>query len=75
MAVAVGGDDPTTWPQPQKLFEGPYLFDIGPTHYDVARDGRFLMLNSTSPDGDNAPTQIIVVQNWHEELRRLAPPE
>ena len=55
MAVAVGGDDPSTWPKPQKLFEGPYLFDIGPTHFDVARDGRFLMVKTAAPDGDDAP--------------------
>ena len=72
MAVAVGGDDPSTWPKPQKLFEGPYLFAPGPTHFDVARDGRFLMSKTAAPDGDNAPTQLIVVQNWFEELRRLA---
>jgi hypothetical protein len=72
MAVAVGGDDPSAWPKPKKLFEGPYLFDLGPTHFDVARDGRFLMVKTTAPDGD-APSQFIVVQNWFEELRRLAP--
>ena len=75
MAVAVGGDDPSTWPKPQKLFEGPYLFDIGPTHYDAARDGRILMVKTAAPDGNDGPTPIIVVQNWHEELRRLAPPK
>ena len=40
MAVAVGGDDASTWPKPKMLFQGPYLLDIGPTHFDVARDGR-----------------------------------
>ena len=24
-------------------------------------------------DGDATPPQVIVVQNWHEELRRLVP--
>jgi Tol biopolymer transport system component len=72
MAVAVTGDDPSTWPKPQTLFDGPYLFDVGPTHFDVARDGRFLMLKTASDEGD-APPPIILVQNWFEELRRLAP--
>ncbi len=72
VAVAVSGDDPSTWKQ-QTLFEGQYLFDIGPTHFDVARDGRFLMVKTATPDGNDGPTQIIVVQNWFEELRRLAP--
>ena len=55
------------------LFEGPYLFDTGPTHFDAARDGRLLMVKTGAADGDDAPRQFIVVQNWFEELRRLAP--
>ena len=42
--------------------------------YDVASDGqRFLMLKDV--DGANAVrrTQIVVVRNWIEELRRLVP--
>ena len=73
MAVAVGGDDPLTWPKPGPLFEGPYLFDVGPTHFDAARDGRFLMIKSRCAGGRQAPAQIIVVQNWLEELKRLVP--
>jgi serine/threonine-protein kinase len=73
MAVSVGGDDPSTWPKPMMLFEGPYLFDIGPTHYDAARDGRLLMVKPVAADVDGASRQLIVVQNWFEELRRLAP--
>jgi Tol biopolymer transport system component len=72
MAVTVGGDDPSTWPKPKMLFEGPYFFDIGPTHYDAALDGRLLMVKPVVDD-DGAPRQLIVVQNWFEELRRLAP--
>ena len=55
------------------LFEGAYLFDAGPTHYDVARDGRLLMVKPVAADGDGAPRQLVVVQNWFEDLRRLAP--
>ena len=73
MAVAVGGDDPSTWPKAKMLFEGPYLLDVGPTHFDVARDGRLLMVKPVDADGQGAPKQLVVVQNWFEELRRLAP--
>jgi eukaryotic-like serine/threonine-protein kinase len=73
MAVTVGGDDPSTWPKPKVLFEGPYHFDTGPTHYDAASDGRLLMLKPIAADGDGAPRQLVVVQNWFEELRRLVP--
>ena len=55
MAVAVGGDDPSTWPKPKMLFEGPYL------------------LYTVDADGEGALVQLVVVQNWFEELRRLAP--
>jgi serine/threonine protein kinase len=38
--------------------------------YDVSNDGQFLMLKrSDRPEG-----QLIYVQNWFEELKRLAPP-
>jgi serine/threonine-protein kinase len=40
----------------------------GNASYDVARDGRFLMLAGTS-----VPTDVRVVLNWFDELRRLVP--
>ena len=57
------------------LFQGQY--ESNPTmnaNYDVSQDGqRFLMLKPTSAQ-EAAPTQINVVLNWTEELKRLAPP-
>jgi serine/threonine-protein kinase len=43
--------------------------------YDVSRDGqRFLMVKAVEGTQQAAaPQQIIVVQNWFEELKRLAP--
>jgi hypothetical protein len=39
------------------------------TNYDVSRDGqRFLMLKPA--DQDEGARQIVVVQNWLEELKR-----
>ena len=55
MAVAVSGDDPSKWPKPTMLFEGPYLFDIGPTHFDAARDGRLLMVKTGAPAATTRP--------------------
>jgi len=60
--------------KPKVLFEGHYL----PTpltfpNYDVSQDGqRFLMLKSVE-GGVDAPTQINVVLNWFEELKRRVP--
>jgi hypothetical protein len=43
--------------------------------YDVSPDGRrFLMIKvSGGSDQTNTPAQVIVVQHWTEELKRLVP--
>ena len=51
-------------------------FNLGWPNYDVSLDGqRFLMVTDigTTSTGDAPPPQIIVVQNWVEELTRLVP--
>ncbi len=59
---------------PRLLFEGPY--DLGPartTNYDVTPDGqRFLMIKLDEQAA--GPSQLNVVLDWFEELRRLASP-
>ena len=40
--------------------------------YDVAADGRFLMIKSAAPDGGAVPS-LFLVQHWFDELKRLAP--
>ena len=75
MMVAPVGTEPTFSPgNPEVLFAAPYR---GPATnrarpWDVAPDGRFLMLrerDTSSPDEE--PTQVVLVQNWFEELKRL----
>jgi hypothetical protein len=39
--------------------------------YDVARDGRFVMVQEGAPAPP--PAQLNVVLNWYEELKRLVP--
>jgi serine/threonine-protein kinase len=56
-----------------ELFNEPYLSSPAPTArtYDVAPDGRFLMIQlDGSSDGS---ASIVVVQNWTEELKRQVP--
>ena len=55
---------------PRVLFEGDFF--VGNYHpmYDVAADGRFLMIRT--PD-EELPRQIHVILNWFEELRRRVP--
>jgi Tol biopolymer transport system component len=60
--------------KPHMLFAGPYApTPVTFPNYDVSRDGqRFLMLKPTE-QAEAAPTQINVVLNWTEELKRLVP--
>jgi eukaryotic-like serine/threonine-protein kinase len=59
---------------PQVVFERRY-FTAGGRSYDVSPDGqRFLMIKDASATSDTStPPQLIVVQNWLEELKRLVP--
>ena len=42
--------------------------------YDVSPDGkRFLMIKEGDPSGETESTQVILVQNWLDELKRLVP--
>ena len=63
MAVPWDTEQGTTTGRPQVLFEG---FDYW--KYDVAGDGRFLMIQHIEPTA-----QFTVVLNWHDELQRLVP--
>jgi serine/threonine-protein kinase len=60
--------------KPKVLFEGPYLpTNVSFRYYDVSRDGqRFLMLKPVESQTSDA-TQINVVLNWFEELKRTIP--
>ncbi|TDI48418.1 MAG: hypothetical protein E2P02_00600 [Acidobacteria bacterium] len=44
--------------------------------YDISPDGkRFLMIKEGGPGDEASPTELILVQNWFEELERLVPTE
>ena len=61
--------------KPRMLFEGKVRTESGTTfaNYDVSPDGqRFLMLKPAE-QAQAAPTQINVVLNWFEELKRRVP--
>jgi serine/threonine-protein kinase len=64
-------DAGSTWNAhaPQKLFAGPYYFASGSPQrtFDVAPDGRFLMIKT--PDRDSVPApQLVVIQHADQEL-------
>ena len=55
---------------PRVLFEGPYL-NVPGVSYDVAADGRFLMLEESFKQ---PPTlQLQAIFNWAEEVKRRVP--
>jgi hypothetical protein len=60
---------------PTKLLDEGYFLPGGNPGrvYDISPDGqRFLMIRTGSGSGTERP-QIVVVQNWLEELKRLVP--
>jgi eukaryotic-like serine/threonine-protein kinase len=73
MAVDVAGATPAMWSAPRKLFEGSFVYSDAGTTFDVAPDGRFLMLKEDTAPISRTPDALIVVQNWPEDLKRLVP--
>jgi hypothetical protein len=71
MSVAVRPGSTFDWGAPALLFSGTYetLAVDGVANYDVTPDGRrFVMVK---PDDDSESTgEVVLVQNWVEELRR-----
>jgi len=71
MAVDTRAGSTFTAGLPHMLFAGNYYTWAGRT-YDVSPDSkRFLMLQPVGEE--QAPTQINVVLNWFEELKRRVP--
>jgi eukaryotic-like serine/threonine-protein kinase len=57
----------------QTLFEGRYVVGSPMRSYDVAADGRFIMTQDVPQPPAPSVTQIPLVLNWAEELKRLVP--
>jgi hypothetical protein len=74
LAVPVQSGTTLATGRPQVLFEFPMVASLSFRPYDIAPDGRFLIIRSEQPEagGGTAPN-LIVVQNWSEELKRLVP--
>jgi hypothetical protein len=57
---------------PALLFEGAYLRGNQPPNYDVAPDGRFLMLKPPPTAEEPGSQPLTIVVNWVDELERRA---
>ena len=75
MSAAVEPGSGFTAGRQTMLFQGNYPApNAGRQLYDVSLDGqRFLMIKNADAEAKVSPPQIIVVQNWFEELKRLVP--
>jgi serine/threonine-protein kinase len=74
VAVPVQTEPTFTTGNPKKLFDAPYVGVSGTRRYDVTADGqRFLFIKGPSDaSGGAASSTLVVVQQWAEELKRLA---
>ena len=74
MAVPVATTPTFSAGTPHLLFEGPFRSDGGAfRNYDVTPDGqRFLIVQEVQRPPTRV-SQMVLVQNWVEELKRLAP--
>jgi len=74
--VPVRTDPSFTFGNPEVVFAETYFAAArrsGRT-YDISPDGkRFLMIKQGGPGDETTPTQLILVQNWLDELKRLVP--
>jgi Tol biopolymer transport system component len=74
LAVPVQSGTTLATGRPQVLFEIPMVASLSFRPYDIAPDGRFLIIRSEQPEaGGGTASNLIVVQNWSEELKRLVP--
>ena len=76
MAVPVQSGATLTAGQSQKLFEGPYAVNNSTVArpFDVSADGRFLMIKDPPEDDSSGPPSFVILLNFFDELKRLAPP-
>ena len=72
MALALPTQPTLSVRQSRILFEGPQYAHDGPSGFDVSPDGQRLLMIKEDEHAASA-TQIGVVLNWTEELKRLVP--
>ena len=69
MAVDLDTDADLTLGKPRQLFER----SSGLGNYDIAPDGQHFAIIEPREIEPPPPTQLILVQNWFQELKRLVP--
>ena len=75
MAVPIVTMKPSlTFGQPRELFTGRYKMPPNIRNYEVTKDGQRFYLTRLPEDPPVQVRQMILVQNWFEELRWKVPP-
>jgi serine/threonine-protein kinase len=73
MSVSITPGPALTVGKPQRVFEGDYAMPLLSRTYDISPDGqRFVLIKEDKIGSYSARPQLVVVQNWFEELKRLA---
>ena len=74
MSVPVA-TEPFAFGDAEVVFEGQFVMGTLGSGFSVSPDGqRFLMVRSLRGQTDSGPApEVVLVQNWFEELRRLVP--
>lgn len=78
MAVDISFHRRSVPSKPRQLFEGHYQNTVtgyARANYDVSPDGRSFLMLKPVEEGQAKASQIKVVLNWSEELKRLVPTE
>jgi eukaryotic-like serine/threonine-protein kinase len=73
MAVPVQTTPTFSAGNPTKLFEGQWFRGQSGRTYDVAKDGRFLMIKDAVTNDQGSAVTMTVVVNWVEELKQKLP--
>jgi hypothetical protein len=55
------------------LFETAMIVSVSGRPYDIAPDGRFFIIRSGQAEAGGIASNMIVVLNWFEDLKRLVP--
>ncbi len=72
-AVPVRSESTLVAGRQQTLFETALLISGGVRSYDVAPDGRFFVIRTAQSETGGNTSNLILVLNWFDELKRLVP--
>jgi serine/threonine-protein kinase len=73
MSVPIAVTPSFTAEAPRMLFEGRYVVQGATRGYDVSADGQRFYVTQARDRPPIRPTQMILVQNWIDELKRRVP--